>query len=276
MDRRRFLKNLGLIGLTAGAASAATYWLSRSKLFPPRGIYVQMGTSITAGLHAPGAYVTPIIVGSRLHLTPVNVGFDGGCAAIANYPGIDELSLCRLVDAITSGDWSAQNKAVAFLDAVNGPLYAPILSKMKAVDFTKVTHLALEYGTNEFTLTIPIGSNTDVSEETFKGALNYSIRKLQTSFPTLRLILITPSWRLNFEELDSDTHPNAKGIFLKEYVDAMVEIAALNHIPCLDLWRTLGLNINNYKSFTADGTHPNEAGAIRRGEAIAAFMSSVF
>jgi hypothetical protein len=82
-------------------------------------------------------------------------------------------------------------------------------------------------------------SNTDASKESFKGALNYSIRKLLTSFPKLRLILIAPSWRLNFEELDSDTHPNGKGIFLKEYVDAMVEIAALNHIPCLDLWRDL-------------------------------------
>ena len=83
-------------------------------------------------------------------------------------------------------------------------------------------------------------------------------------------------WRLNLEDLDSDTHPNSRGIFLREYVDAMLETAALNHVPCLDMWRTLGLGINNYKSFTYDGTHPNEAGAIRRGEAIAAFMSSVF
>jgi lysophospholipase L1-like esterase len=42
------------------------------------------------------------------------------------------------------------------------------------------------------------------------------------------------------------------------------------------MWRTLGLGINNYKTFTFDGTHPNEAGAIRRGEAIASYMNSVF
>jgi hypothetical protein len=42
------------------------------------------------------------------------------------------------------------------------------------------------------------------------------------------------------------------------------------------MWRTLGLGgINNYKSFTFDGTPPNEAGAVRRGETIAAFMNSV-
>lgn len=56
----------------------------------------------------------------------------------------------------------------------------------------------------------------------------------------------------------------------------MVDTAALNHIPCLDMWRTLGLGVNNYKRFAYDGTHPNETGAIRRGEAIAAFINSVF
>src|SRR6267378_4496731 len=148
MDRRSFLQSLGLIGVTAGATSGATYWLNRPKPVQAKGIYVQMGSSISAGLHAPGAYDTPIIVGSRLNLTPINVGFDGGYAGILNYPELDLLSLCRLVDAITSGDWSAQEKAVASLDPVN----APILSKIRAIDFSKVTHLALEYGTNDFTL----------------------------------------------------------------------------------------------------------------------------
>jgi hypothetical protein len=40
------------------------------------------------------------------------------------------------------------------------------------------------------------------------------------------------------------------------------------------MWRTPW--INNYKLFTYDGTHPNGAVAIRRGEAIAAFINSVF
>ena len=96
------------------------------------------------------------------------------------------------------------------------------------------------------------------------------------TYPQLRLFLMTPAWILNFEDLDSDTHTNACGTFLQKYVDAVVETAALNHIPCLDMSRTLGIGIGNYKTFTFDGTHPNEAGALRRGEAIAAFMNSVF
>jgi hypothetical protein len=98
----------GVVGATAGAV----VWLKRPKPVPPRGIYVQMGSSITAGLHGPGANLTPIIVGSRLNLTAVNVGFDGGYADILNRPNLDELSLCWLVDAIMSRDWSAQEDAM--------------------------------------------------------------------------------------------------------------------------------------------------------------------
>ena len=272
MDRRSFLQGVGLIAITAGVTSAIVHWRSRPKPAPPSGIYVQMGTSITAGLHGPGANLTPVVVGSRLNLTPVNVGFDGACAATLHNRNQDEFSLCWLVDAIISGDWSAQDKATAAHD----PVILTTLSRFKAIDFNKVTHLALEYGTNDFTLGTPIGSKTDTTRETFKGALNYSIRRLLTTYPELHLFVITPAWRLNYEELDSDTHPNAQGVLLREYVDAMIETAALNHIACLDMWRTLGVGINNYKNFTYDGTHPNEVGAIRRGEAIAAFIASVF
>jgi lysophospholipase L1-like esterase len=229
-----------------------------------------MGTSITAGLHGPGANLTPITVGARLNLTPINVGFDGACAG--HNPNMDEFSLCWLVDALISGDWSAQDKAAAALD----PVVAATLSRFKAIDFNKVTHLGLEYGSNDFTLATSLGTSTDTTRETFRGALNYSIRRLLAVYPQLHLFLITPAWLLNFQEQDSDTHPNSRGTYLREYVDAVVETAALNHTPCLDMWRTLGLGINNYKLFTYDGTHPNEAGAIRRGEAIAAFISSVF
>jgi hypothetical protein len=125
-----------------------------------------MGTSVTAGLHGPGAHLSPIVVGSRLNLTPINVGFGGGYTGTLHYPDSDAFSLCCLVDAVISGDWSAQDKAVAAFD----PAFISILNRLKAIDFSKVTHLALEYGTNDFTHAVSIGTNTDTTKETFKGA----------------------------------------------------------------------------------------------------------
>jgi len=261
MERRAFLQGLGLVVTSAGT----TYGFARPKVRPPKGVYVQMGSSVTAGLHAPWAFVTPVVVGSRLNLTPVNVGFDGACAGVYDCPiASDDLSLCKLVDAIISGDWSAQERAVSVIGNGN----EASLLKIKATDFSQVTHIGLEYGTNDFSYCAPL--------ETFKGWLAYSVQKLLASFPKARLFLITPAWRLNFEELDSDTRPNESGIFLKQYVDAMVEVAVSKGVPCLNMWRTLGINAINYKNFTADGTHPNETGARIRGEVIASFISSAF
>lgn len=260
MKRRTVLQGIGLVGLTAGT----TFWLSRPRVRRPRGVYVQMGTSITAGLHAPGANLTPFTVGSRLNLTPINLGFDGACAGAFQRPYIDDFSLCKLVDSIISSGWNSQDKSMTFINDGN----EAALARIKTVDFNQVTHIGLEYGTNDFTVCAPIA--------TFRDWLNYAIRKLLTAFPKARLILITPAWQLNFEDLDTDTHPNQSGIFLRQYVETMVSVAAATGIPCLDMWRTLGINAVNYKAFTFDGRHPNETGAIIRGEVIASFISSAF
>jgi lysophospholipase L1-like esterase len=263
MGRRKFLQSLGVAAISAGA----TYWTVKKTSFSI-GTYVQMGTSVTSGV-TPSANITPSIVGDRLGMLGINAGMPGACTGQNKYPEIEYRSLYRLVDAIISGSWTAQK-------AEEDPSLKANLSRLMTADLSKVSYLGLEYGTNDFNYSRPLGANRDATCETFKGALNYSLKKLAVAFPRLRLFLITPAWRLNVEELDSDTHPNEIGLFLKEYVDGMLEIAALHHIPCLDMWRTLGLNIDNYKTFTFDGTHPNADGARRRGEVIASFIKAAF
>ncbi len=260
MDRRSFLQSIGLIGLTA----ATTYLLSRPRVRQPKGMYVQMGTSVTAGLHAPGANLTPIVVGERLGVVPVNVGFDGACAGAYGRPHSDNFSLCRLVDAIISGDWAAQNTSMPFIGNGN----EASLARIKTVDFNQISQIGLEYGTNDFTLCAPLAA--------FEESLSYSVRKLLIAFPKARVFLITPAWRLNFQELDTNTHANEKGIFLKQYVDIMVSVATAAGVPCLDMWRTLGINSTNYRFFSPDSVHPNETGARVRGEVIASFLRSAF
>ena len=230
-----------------------------------------MGTSLTEGL-VPGADITPSVVGNRLGLSSVNVGIGGTCAAAHSSTDYDKFSLYRLADAIISGDWSHQKSAVANI----GGRVPAIIDRLRSIDFSKVTHLGLEYGSNDFTAAVPIGANRDATGATFKGAISYAIKNLLTAFPGLKLFLITPSWRLNQDNLDSDAHPNHAGVFLKDYVDAMIEIAGVEHVPCLDLWRNLGVNKYNYTTYSFDGTHPNPMGAKRRGDVIASFINAVF
>lgn len=260
MDRRFFLQSAGLVA----ASSGLTYLAVRPRTKTTKGIYVQMGTSITAGIHAPGAYLTPFIVGSRLNLTPINVGFSGAGVGIYERPTNDAFSLHQLVNAITSEDWREQDRSIPSMVGGNESQ----LARLKTIDFNRVTHLGLEYGTNDFTVCAPLSD--------FVDSLDYSVRKLLSSFPKARIFLITPAWVLNYQELDSDTHPNQSGIFLKQYVNAMISVAVATGVPCLNMRTTLGINLANYKDFTFDGTHPNETGAIIRGEVIASFIKSSF
>jgi hypothetical protein len=263
MRRRAFLQTMG----TGAACSLGTYWLSKRSRFSGSS-YIQMGTSVTGGLD-PSAAITPAIVGNRLDMPGINAGVPGACAGTHKFPEINYRDLYSLVDAITSGDWAMQKAANT------APLKEPIFRLMTA-DLSKPTYLGLEYGTNDFSYGRPLGMSTDTTCGTFKGALNYSLAKLSTEFPEVHMFLITPAWLLNFENRDSDTYPNEIGVHLKEYVDGMIEIAALHHVPCLDMWRNLGVNFHNYKKFTFDGTHPRDICAARRGELIASFMNSVF
>ncbi len=240
LSRRSLLKGIGAAGVGIGAAGVAL-WHSRSGA-ASKGVYVQMGTSITAGLRAPGAYQTPWIVGERLHMDAVNVGFEGACAAIGIRGDYDQISLYALSTAIVSGDWFAQDSTIPRLsreeDAAGlGETKPPILRKLKAVDFSRVTHLGLEYGTNDFTLNAPMGKNTDTSGTTFKGALNYSVQRLITAHPTMKLFFITPAWFLDYADRDTNLYPNKASFFVRDYVDAMLEIADLKGIKCLDMWR---------------------------------------
>jgi lysophospholipase L1-like esterase len=259
--RRDFLKTAGV----AAVSAAATYWAVKA---PRGGSYVQMGTSVTAGV-TESANITPTVVGDRLGMLGINAGLHGACTGRNKYAEIECRSLYCLVDALISGDWTTQN-------AEGDRSSKASVARLKTADLSAGTFLGLEYGTNDFGYSRPLGLSSDATCETFKGALNYSLKRLATSFPRLRLFLITPAWRLNFEGLDSDTHPNEASVLLKEYIDGMQEIAALHHVPCLDMWRGLGVNADNYKTFTFDGTHPNAEGARRRGEVTASFIQAAF
>jgi hypothetical protein len=122
---------MGVAAISAGASYCAVNW-------PRGGAYVQMGTSVTAGV-AASADITPMVVGDRLGMLGINAGLPGACAGRNKYPQIDCRSLYCLVDAITSGDWTEQN-------GENEPSAKVNVARLKTANFSKITYLGLEYG----------------------------------------------------------------------------------------------------------------------------------
>lgn len=255
MDRRSFLRGTCLVGVTA----AATYFLSRPRTRRPNGHYIQMGTSITAGYHGPGSYLTPFVVGERLNLVPVNVGFDGATVPPCTRTYSDDFCLEQLVKAVHSRDWTAQDASIEFMNHAN----KLSLSLLKALAFDEVnTFVGLEYGVNDFTVCVPI--------ETFRASLKQSAATLLSDFPKMRLFTIGPAWYPQASE------PNKLGLHLTDYATAAAQVSRDVGIPFLDMMMCLPINEKNVSVFTNDGEHPNETGARVRGELTASFIQQEF
>ena len=108
-----------------------------------------------------------------------------------------------------------------------------------------------------------IGNNDNMNDTTFKGSLNLAINKLMAKAPQCKIMFATPIFRSSTEPgdgLDCDTNlVNDK--YLGDFANAMVEIAKLNHIPCLDLFSECMINKYNSGIFlNTDGVYPSDKG----------------
>ena len=202
--------------------------------------------------------------------TVFNVGF-GGCR-MATHPtnGYAQFSMWALADAVATDTWTSQDQY-----ASSGSDYFPEqLAILKGIDFNTVDYVVIHYGTNDFGGGVAIGQNSASSDHsTLCGAARYSIEKLLTAFPKLRIFLSLPVyryWESGGTTTYSDTYKNSQNNTLPECVAALKSVAAEYNIPVIDGYYELGINKINASTFLSDGTHHNATGRRRFGEFIGA------
>lgn len=148
---------------------------------------------------------------------------------------------------------AAQDDAASRLDVTNMIVN---LQNWKDVNLNNVQYLQIWFGNNDLSGDIHLGSNGSEDTTTFKGALQYGIRRLSETYPNLKIIVITPMFRL-FLGGNSDDTPNAnRGLYLRDYVQAAEEVAKINHVPCLNMNDKSGINKFNHTTYYSDGLHP--------------------
>ena len=105
------------------------------------------------------------------------------------------------------------------------------------------------------------------------GACHFLFSELIKKYPTARIVVMTPL------QTSYDQNPSANtGKPLIDYVDAIIEVAAHYSLPVLDLYRTAGIcpRISEQLAlYMPDGLHPNDAGAYRVAERLAAFLQAL-
>lgn len=217
-------------------------------------IILNLGDSLF-GLN-PKPYDISTYVQDITGVKTANCGFGGTRAATHSNSNYNLFSLYSLADAIYSEDFSAQD-AADFSILGSGYYYKYNLRTLESIDFDDVRLITLAYGTNDWNANIPIDNADDPDDyTTFKGALRYSISKIQSKYPDIMIVLLSPIYRtFDSHTVDSNTKTNSAGKTLIDYVDAVKEVAAEYELPFVDNYRNSGINIYNSTVFLRDETH---------------------
>lgn len=247
-----------------GSASTMKLCKEREEQVPKKVSICCFGDSIT-GAFTDEDRNYPLILGKMLDTTVYNVGFGGCRMATHPTPKYDNFCMYKLVDAIYSNDFSAQES-----DTSGAPTFPTRLNTLESIDFNNLDIVTIAYGTNDwgdgYGARPPIDNSEDLLDcTTFNGAIRYSVSKLLAKNPKLKIILITPYYRYNPTTLeDSDTilpatNPNYHMI---DYVNAVKNVGKELKIPVIDMYNELGVNkYNRTNYFTGnDGVHFNPNG----------------
>lgn len=199
-----------------------------------------------------------------------NVGFGGCRMAVHPTSGYAAFSMWALAEAVASGNYTTQDA-----QASSGADYFPQqLAVLKSIDFAAVDMAVIHYGTNDFTGNVVIDDATNGDNTaTLCGALRYAIGKLQTAYPKLRIFVSLPIYR-KWDSVGSESYTNGNGNTLREFGIAMASVADEFNCPCIDGYKTLGINAANAAAFLADGTHLNDYGRQVFGEYIGGCLAA--
>lgn len=225
----------------------------------------------------------PQQIGSRLGATGYNVGF-GGCRWAKHTNALyDPFSMYRVADYIATENLAGlMDAAIALRDSSQADDNTAQVARLQSLDFTTVDYVTIFYGTNDFAggTPNPIGTESDTTGDTVKGAINLTLDKLLTKYPNLKIVLVTPIWRARQntgDGLESDSNPNSLGLYLRDYVEAIKDMGKKYHLPVLDLYNTSGINKYTKNLYlSSDELHPNSAGYTHLANLIASKLSSTF
>jgi lysophospholipase L1-like esterase len=130
-------------------------------------------------------------------------------------------------------------------------------------------------GTNDFGHNQPLGTMTSTTVSTFYGALKIMLGGIIAAHPAAKVVIFTPLQRTFAGDAGVTGMTNQLGLQLVDYVDAIIEVAALYSVPVLDLYRCSGIMPENAIDFLADGLHPNDAGYEKIANAMAHFLTTL-
>ena len=243
---------------------------------------VNLGDSIFGNNEKPwdlGTYIQNIT-----GMKDANCGYGGTTARVIPSGNMSPLGLPSIVDCIVSEDFSSLQTPAYWANLHEYRYGVPTLL-FGMVDFSGIEIITMAYGTNDWNSNTPL-DNTDnrLDTSTYKGGLRYAVENLQTKYPDITLIMLSPIFRYwsnssdySTVDQDSDTRTNSLGLKLTDYVNAMQEVAEEYHLPYFDNYKGIGLNKYTAPTWLRDGTHLNRGtGVDKMGHIVAREVNQIY
>ena len=185
----------------------------------------------------------------------------------------DALSLEGLTEALVYRDFGVQKNVTVRENGTES--FGELVDRLEALDLPRVELLVLEYGTNDYFAGSPIANPEDPFDKyTVEGALRTSLALLREKEPSLRVLVLSPTynWYLNTGKTCEDIQFG--GGYLKEYADALERVSGEFGLEYLNLYEDFypHESYEDWRLYTEDGVHPNQAGREKIARAVGEYL----
>lgn len=243
---------------------------------------LNLGDSIFGNNEKPwdlGTYIQNIT-----GLKDANCGYGGTTARVIPSGNMSPLGLPSIVDCIVSEDFSPLQTPAYWANLSEYRYSVPTLL-FGMVDFSKIEVITLAYGTNDWNSSTPLdNAENRLDTSTYKGGLRYAVENLQTKYPAITLVMLSPIFRYwsnasdySTVDQDSDTRTNNLDLRLTDYVTAMQEVAEEYHLPFFNNYEGISLNKYTAPTWLRDGTHLNRGiGVDKMGHIVAREINQIY
>lgn len=242
---------------------------------------LNLGDSIFGNNEKPwdlGTYIQNIT-----GMKDANCGYGGTTARVIPSGNMSPLGLPSIVDCIVSEDFSPLQTPSYWANLREYRYGVPTLL-FGMVDFSEIEIITIAYGTNDWNSSTPMdNAENRLDTSTYKGGLRYAVENLQTKYPAITLVMLSPIFRYwsnssdySTVDQDSDSRTNTLGLKLIDYVTAMKEVADEYHLPYFDNYKGIGLNKYTAPTWLRDGTHLNRGiGVDKMGHIVAKEVNQI-
>lgn len=219
----------------------------------------------------------PAQVGELMGMTVFNGAFGGTSVGRINDGRLDNakgsVSLVGLAKAIAAEDFGVQHSMK--MRESSTEYFEDTLDELEHIDFSTVELVLIMHGLNDYYSGIPIRNEEDSFDEyTFVGAFRSALEYLRQTNPTMRIVLVTSTYTWLQSTGQTCEEYNVGNGVQEDYVCAEIELAEELGVEVIDVYHGVYPHEEweDWKLYTMDGLHPNEAGRELLANIIAGYL----